>query len=165
MERAPNTRRRDTWLDTLTVANWVHSDQDRPAPPLTLALPTLDASELLLVVDEGDNTPLPIVSARVLLPAYRLRLYRGRGASLRLAYGRSDLAAPRYDLALLAPQVMGVTATEITPGGEQDAVAASAAARLSPMLFWAVLTVAVVVLLGLIVRLVRKEERPAPVQR
>ena len=108
---------------------------------------------------------MPIVSARVLLPAYRLRLYRGRGASLRLAYGRSDLAAPRYDLALLAPQVMGVTATEITPGGEQDAVAASAAAQLSPMLFWAVLTVAVVVLLGLIVRLVRKEERPAPVQR
>lgn len=157
VERAPAAHRRDPWAETVAVASWVHSDQDRPAPPLTLRIAPLEASELFLVVDEGDNSPLPIASARVLLPAYRLRLYRDRGASLRLAYGRSDLAAPRYDLALLAPQLLGVTATEVVPGGEQQGPAAASAAQMSPRVFWGVLAVAVIIILGMIARLVRKE--------
>ena len=52
----------------------------------------------------------------MLLPAYRLRFFREQGAALRLAYGRTDLAPPRYDLALLAPQLLGVAVTEIAAG-------------------------------------------------
>src|SRR5439155_3396270 len=96
LERAPNARRRDPWIEHLAVARWVHADQDRPTPPLTVRLGSIEAKELLAIVEEGDNSPLPIGSARMLLPAYRLRLYRDRGASLRLAYGRADLAPPRY---------------------------------------------------------------------
>jgi Protein of unknown function (DUF3999) len=161
-ERAPSTRRRDPWIETLADATWVHADQDKPTPELTLRLGgEIDTNELLLVVEEGDNSPLPIAGARLLLPAYRLRLYRDRGASLRLAYGRSDLTPPRYDLALLAPQLLGVTATEVNPAGEQAGPAASAAAQLSPRIFWGVLLVSVLVLLAMIVRLVRKESGQA----
>jgi hypothetical protein len=156
IERAPTARRRDPWIETLTATRWIHTDQDRPTHELTLRLEPIDANELLLIVDEGDNSPLPIGPARLLLPAYRLRLYRERGSTLRLAYGRPDLSAPRYDLALLAPQVLGVSATEVTLGAEQAGPAAASAATLSPPIFWTILIVAVVVLLAMIGRLVGK---------
>jgi hypothetical protein len=158
-EREPdNRRRRDPWFETVAAARWVHADQDRPAPPLTMAVPPLQGTALFIVVDEGDNTPLPISTARVLLPSYRIRLFRDSGAALRVAYGRTDLGRPQYDLALLAPQVLGTPATDVTLDAERPlASAATTAAIVSPRVFWAVLTVAVVVLLGLIARLLQKE--------
>ena len=159
IEHEANQHHRDAWIETLTTARWVHADQETPAPALTVALPSPDARALLVMVEEGDNTALPLTAARALLPAYRLRFFRERGATLRLAYGRQDLAPPRYDLALLAPQVLGVAAAEIAAAAEQPS--RSAAALVSPRLFWAVLVVAVFVLLGLIARLLMKHERPA----
>jgi hypothetical protein len=156
-ERDPDRRRRDPWIETLGTALWVHADQDTPAPALVMSLPSVAATQVLLIVEDGDNTPLPIGGVRMLLPAYRMRLFRERSQSLRLAYGRTDLAAPSYDLALLAPRVFGVSAVEVSPGPEREAHAGGTAATLvSPWLFWGILIVAVVVLLALIARLVRK---------
>jgi hypothetical protein len=159
VERAASARRRDPWIETLAHTTWMHTDQDKPTPELTLRLAPVDVvnKELLVILEEGDNSPLPIRGARLLLPAYRLRLYRDREASLRLAYGRSDLSTPRYDLALLAPQLLGVTATEVIPGSEQAGPATAAAATISPRVFWGALSIAVVVLLAMIGRLVRQE--------
>ena len=68
----------------------------------------------------------PIDAARLLLPAYRIRLYRGTGTPLRVAYGRSDLTQPQYDLALLAPQVLGATARDVRLDAERPAGSAAA---------------------------------------
>jgi hypothetical protein len=155
VERAADRRRRDPWVDTLSTATWVHADQDRPAPPLLVSLPAVDSKQVLLVVEEGDNPALPIASARLLLPAYRMRLFRDSNQALRLAYGRNDLTQPSYDLALLAPRVFGVSALEVSPGPERGERPANAPA-LSPRLFWGILVVTVVVLVGLIARLMQK---------
>ena len=69
-------------------------------------------------------------------------------------------ANPRYDLALLAPYVLGQRAQTIHAGPERgtngDTPGAGAQPSLvSPVAFWAVLGLAVVVLLGLVVRMVR----------
>jgi hypothetical protein len=162
VERQPSRHHRDPWIETLVTLTWTHVDQGAAAPAAIIPVPPVNARELLLIVEEGDNSQLPITGARVLLPSYRLRFFRERGAPLRLAYGRPDLAPPAYDLALLAPQVLGVTATEIEATDEQPAQSvASTAAIVSPRLFWAVLVVAVVVLLGLIARLLTKEQQAA----
>jgi hypothetical protein len=88
-----------------------------------------------------------------------LRFFRERGAALRLAYGRADLDAPRYDLALLAPQLLGAAATEVAPAAEERTGAASSAGELvSPRLFWGALAVTVLALLAMIVRLARRAE-------
>src|SRR5439155_18958338 len=148
VEREADSQRRDPWIETLGTTTWVHADQDTPAPALVMPLPTVDAKQVLLILEEGDNTPLPIGSARVLLPAYRMRLFRERGQSLRLAYGRTDLAPPSYDLALLAPRVFGVSAVDVPPGPEREGRAGGAAAIVSPRLFWGILIGAVLVLIG-----------------
>ena len=117
----------------------------------------------MLAVDEGDNPALPLTGARLLLPSYRLRFYQDAGAVLRLAYGRDDLQAPQYDLALLAPRVMGAAAREVTLAAAGAATSPDAAAGFaSPRAFWIVLAGAVIVLLGLIVRLIRSAEGRHP---
>ena len=50
--------------------------------------------DLFLLIEEGDNQPLPIEKATVLLPSYALRLFRRPDLPLRLIYGRDDLQAP-----------------------------------------------------------------------
>ncbi len=154
--RPPDRRRRDRWFDVIAAGTWRHADQQTAAPALTMRLPTVDRTELLLAVDEGDNAPLPVVAARLLLPSYRLRFFRPDKTELRLAYGRDDLPPPRYDLSLLAPQVMGAPAREVSAGAESGGGAGSSPPTLvSPRVFWAFLSTAVIGLLLLIVRLVR----------
>jgi hypothetical protein len=151
--RPPDRRHRDAWFDVIAASTWRHADQQTAAPALSLKLETVDATDLLLVVDEGDNAPLPITSARLLLPSYRLRFFQPPDTELRLAYGRDDLGPPKYDLALLASEVMGAPAREVEPAREPGRRAAGAESFISPRMFWAFLAVAVVALVAVIAKL------------
>jgi hypothetical protein len=157
VERTPNRQRRDAFFEERASGTWGHADEHTAARPLQLRLGTMPETELLLVVDEGDNAPLPLTAARLLLPSYRLRFFRAGREPIRLAYGRDDLLAPRYDLALLAPRVMGAVATEVSlaaaaPG--PDVATAQARGQVSTI-FWVAMSVSVLVLLGIIARLLR----------
>jgi Protein of unknown function (DUF3999) len=153
VERPPDRNRRETWFDVKAASVWSHADDATAPRPLTVTVGG-DDTDLIVMVDEGDNRALPITAARVLLPSYRLRFYRPPGA-LRVAYGRDNLTVPQYDLALLAPQVMGAEAREITAAPPDAAPAPPGAQLLSPSVFWIGLGAAVLVLLAIIARLVR----------
>ncbi|MCW8984212.1 MAG: DUF3999 domain-containing protein, partial [Thermoanaerobaculales bacterium] len=92
---------------------WRNRDTGREPPPLSLRVPARAGAELLLIVDEGDNSPLQLGSPRLYLPTYRLRFLRRHEDQLWLMYGQDRLAAPRYDLALLAPRVLGLRVPEV----------------------------------------------------
>jgi len=157
IERAPDRRHRDTWFQVLASDTWRHADQQSPAPAMSLPIAPLEGTDVWLVIDEGDNAPLPITAARLLLPSYRLRYHQPAGGTLRLAYGRDDLQPPEYDFTLLAQQVMGAPARELTPGSESSQGAGPHRRELlSPVTFWFLMGGAVIVLLGLILKLVRQ---------
>jgi hypothetical protein len=158
VEHRPDRRRRDPWFETLATSEWAHADQESAAPALTMTIPPIEGREVFVTVEEGDNSALPLAPPRLLLPSYRLRLIRERDAALRLAYGRDDLSPPQYDLALNAPQLTGVAATEVMAGPEQTSAPESPSMLMSPQIFWGVLSVAVLMLIGLVVRLVRKSD-------
>lgn len=150
-------RRRDPWIDTIAATRWIHADQNRPATPLTIPVRPLHGTDLFVLVDEGDNAPLTLEAGRLLLPAYRIRFFRDGVSSLRVAYGRTDLDRPKYDLALLAPQVLGTPAADVVLDAEPKAAdVVTTAGLVSPRLFWGALVMAIVVLLGLIARLLKK---------
>ena len=68
------------------------------------------------------------------------------------------LSPPQYDLALLAPQVLGTPATDVALDAEQlPGSNPTPLTIMSPRIFWGALAIAVVVLLGLIARLLKKE--------
>ena len=161
--RDADRRHRGPWLMQVRTARWLHADRDRPALDLMLPLGPTAQPDLLVIVDEGDNRTLPLGPARLLLPSFRLRFYRPAGEALRLAYGRDDLAPPRYDLALLASQVLGVAAVDSPPASPEIPRPESGAPTwTSPVWFWVVLVAAVVVLLGFVVKLVGRSD-PGPV--
>ena len=110
------------------------------------------------IVDEGDNAPLPITAARLLLPSYRLRFFRPAGATLRLVYGRDDLqrAAVRSRAPGAARDGRRGARGHAAAGGRD---APPRASFISPRAFWVVLGGAVLVLLALIVRLIAARRR------
>lgn len=139
---------------------WVHADEALPAPSNTFNVPETIGGDLMLLVEEGDNQPLPIEKAMVLLPSYSIRLFRPADQPLRVVYGKDGVAPPRYDLQLLAPHVMGRRAEEVTAGAEQrfaDTAARRGVEMVPPVVFWSVLALAVLVLLGMVARLMRRE--------
>jgi hypothetical protein len=159
VERPPDRRRRETFFERLAQALWEHGDAAAPPPALELALPPEQSRELLVIVDEGDNKPLPVTGARLLLPGWQLRFHRPPGP-LRLIYGSTEIGNPHYDVAVLAPSVM--TGAAVAASAEPEREPAPPDAVVSPRAFWAGLAVAVVVLLGLLVRLISAGTVPPP---
>jgi hypothetical protein len=134
--------------------SWSNDDPARAAAPLEISLPSRSETDsLFLLVDDGDNDKLPITKATLRLPTYTLRFFRDSGSTLRMVYGRPDLAAPRYDLALIAGQLKDSAAAEVSLGAEQ--AMNERAGRLARVVFWSLLVGAVLVMLVLIARLVR----------
>jgi hypothetical protein len=161
VERPADRHHRERWLDVRAATVWHHVHPDVPAPAATLHLAVRDETELLVVVDEGDNRPLTITRAQLLLPSWRLRFFRP-AETLSLLYGQ-PLPAPRYDLALLAPQVMGAQAREVDAAPESSSTSPLAAALVTPRMFWVGLGAAVLALVAIIAKLVAgSSEAPSP---
>jgi hypothetical protein len=140
---------------TVATATWRHADPETPAPQLTLELPSSPATRFDLLIEEGDNAPLPLDSPHLLLPANRLRFFYPAGGPLTLLYGQPGLQPPRYDLSLLAPRLLGEAAHEITLGPEPRQGPEPDAAATEKKIFWGALVGAVLVLLLLLGRLLR----------
>ena len=159
VERPATDARSKPRTERVASARWRHADTEQRAPDLVLALPSLGTEAAELTVDEGDNSPLPIERPRLLLPGYRLRFFRSGTEGLMLLYGQPALAAPRYDLALLAPRVLGETAHEVEAGEEIFERRASPQERglTQARIFWVALGLAVAGLIAVIVRLLGKE--------
>lgn len=140
---------------------WRHADPDSPAPSLTLDVPARGAHVLEVVVEEEDNAPLPISTARLLVPSAALR-FDHPGTPLFLLYGNQRARAPRYDLALLAPRLAGQPAREVSmPAGAASTHPADERGP-AQKLFWVGIAIAAVVLIVMLVRLLRGETSPVP---
>jgi hypothetical protein len=150
----PRDAEAEPWAARTISAAWSHDDPESSATPLELSLGSrLPSDSVFVLIDDGDNQTLPLTAATLLLPSYRIRFFRQPGAPLTLLYGRRDLGAPSYDLALLTPRLLDAPAQEVAAGAESGG--ARAPARTARLVFWSVLGLAVVVLLLLIGRLVR----------
>ena len=93
------------WFESMVRTSWHHASPRSTPPPIEIPFPRPVGRDLLLIVEEGDNQPLPISGTRLLLPGWQLRFFRPAGP-LRLLYGRTDLSEPRYDVAMLTPSAM-----------------------------------------------------------
>jgi hypothetical protein len=164
--RRAHERRRDDPFERVGTVAWRHADPTRDAPAITIDLPPLQSTTVLIDVDDGDNQPIAIMSARLMLPTRRLRFVRVPGVEPVLAYGAIGLGSPRYDISLLAPRILGAPAHEIDPLPETAGVAeASEESDLAfgpdrqdhRLMFWAVLGVSVLALLVILGRLLRVE--------
>ena len=135
-------------------------DARRPGSPgvcaLTLSLPSADARELFVLVEEGDQHAAAAGERRAsccrrIAPAVVPQRRTRRSVSPTAA---RISRRPTADLALLAPQLLGVAVTEVAAGAEEPSRSDrhDRAALVSPRVFWGVLAVAVLVLIVMIAR-------------
>ncbi|HEX9163297.1 MAG TPA: DUF3999 family protein [Thermoanaerobaculia bacterium] len=160
MRRADERRARDEF--ELARAEWRNASPETAAAPLTFDVPLYGSKSIDLVVSEGDNAPLPIASAELLLPSYALR-FNHPGGALTIVYGSNRASAPRYDLALLAPRLLTEPARTIAIA-KPVTTATGTSEMNGAKYFWIVIAAAAIVLLALLARLLapalREETRP-----
>lgn len=145
----PTDEERGREESELDRAQWKNTTPEVAAAPLTFDSTLTGAASVDLVVSEGDNEPLPISSATLLVPSYALR-FNHPGAALRLVYGNDSISTPQYDLALLAPRILVEPATTIAITSAAKRVAES---RADAKFFWIIIAVAAVVLFAMLGRL------------
>ncbi|MHB0972339.1 MAG: DUF3999 family protein [Thermoanaerobaculia bacterium] len=150
----PPDSKRNSERQQISSAVWQHADPETEAPPLTVSLDPRTTPVIEIAIDEGDNSPIPLSSAKLLLPQYGLRFFRPAG-EVTLLYGNPGARKPRYDLGLLRAELFGLPAAEIRALAE-DATPAKRAGK-ERVLFWTVVIIAVGALLFLIARMFRGE--------
>jgi hypothetical protein len=151
VRRVPDTHR-NRRAEALAQSPWRTSDPELPPPAFEVTFGVRDARAIEVVIDEGDNAPLPITSATLLLPSRALRFHHP-GTPLSLLYGNRRATAPRYDIQLLAGRLFGEPARELTlsqavddRGDDEDVSGRK--------WFWVGIIIAAVVLIAMLLRLV-----------
>jgi hypothetical protein len=140
--------------EVIASETWRSASTDDAAPTLIFTAPLSGSRSVELDLDEGDNAPLAITGAQLLLPSYALR-FISPGGPLTLLYGNSGADAPRYDLAILAPHLFGEPARDISLTRAAPMVA-TPESRTERKIFWMVIVGAVIALLITLSRLLSK---------
>ncbi len=157
LEGPENRRGEPRW--SLGAERWTHtsggSDSGEPAS-FELDVPARPGRTVDLILDEGDNAPLPLDRLSLEIPTQRLRFVHPGGEKVKLLYGNDRLAAPRYDLALIAAQLDPKGAEVVRLSREPSLGLSSDPARVPRGLFWGALAAAVAVLLLLLTRLLQE---------
>jgi len=121
---------------------------------------------LFLETDNGDNTAIELHDFRCYYPVVRLVFKAAPDASnpLWLYYGNRNASAPRYDLSLVANQILRAEKSIATAGSEEptSGKASKQGTEETPfrggILFWGALAIVVIALLFLVARLLPKTE-------
>ena len=147
----PSDDSRGREREVIATEAWKSTDPENAAPPLTFSASLAGSRALELDLDEGDNAPVAITNAQLLLPSYALR-FISPGGALTLLYGNASVEAPRYDLAILAPRLFGESARDISLTRAAPMVATPEAGT-ERKVFWVVIVGAVIALLITLSRL------------
>jgi hypothetical protein len=142
---------------SLAFVDWhrVSGDSDT----LDIALNARLAADVLAIeMDNGDNPPIALTSAKVTYPVVRL-LFATTPGPLTLVYGNPRAYAPRYDLALVADQLTGAEKQIATLGPAEAASSTSwlgLTGQRGGALFWGALALVVIALLVVVAKLLPK---------
>jgi hypothetical protein len=145
---------------TLGSASWTQTP-DRKSREFTLPLDQrLESDTLILETDNGDNPPIELGKFVAYYSATRLLFKTKPGEELFLYYGNPGVSPPRYDLSLIAGQLLAADKIVANLGAEEPLKSDSRFFPVKPgkggVLFWLVLALVVATLFGLVARLLPK---------
>jgi len=146
-------------------ATWTRTP-DRKWKEFTLSFDSAPQSDaLFLETDNGDNPPIELEKFTAVYPATRMLFKAKADDELFLYYGNPRVSPPRYDLSLVAGQLLAADKRIASLSAEQQLKKPSWQEYEVPgkggVLFWGILAVVVVVLLIIISRLLPKSSPPA----
>ena len=146
-------------LGSLGGATWTQTPE-RKATEFALSLDSpMEGDTLILETDNGDNPPIELTKFEAFYPATRVLFKARPDEEMFLYYGNPRASSPRYDLSLIAAELLSSERSKARLGQEQRLRKASWAegrtAGKGGVLFWGILALVVVGLLVVISRLRR----------
>src|ERR1035441_5714607 len=155
--------RGDKYRRPLGGASWFQTP-DRSGQQLILTLDAAPQSDtVVLETDNGDNPPIELEKFQAFYSATRVLFKAQPADQLLLYYGNPQAASPRYDLSLVAGQLLAADQAEATLAAEEQ-LKKSWSANHRPgqggVVFWGILAVVVVALLIIISRLLPQSDQP-----
>ena len=155
--------RGDKYRRPLGGAPWVQTPEGA-SKQFTLALNGSPTSDTLVVeTHNGDNPAIELEKFQAFYPATRVLFKAEPADALLLYYGNPQAASPRYDLSLVAGQLLAADQAEATLAAEEQ-LKKSWGEGYHPgkggIVFWGMLAVVVVVLLIIISRLLPQSPQP-----
>jgi hypothetical protein len=157
--------RGDKYRHTLGSSSWEQTPE-RKSKEFSLTLDGAAQSDtLFLETENGDNPPIELEKFTAFYPATRLLFKAKPDDGLFLYYGNPRGSPPRYDLSLVADQLLAADKKTASLSDEQQLKKSSWRENEVPgkggIVFWGILAVVVVVLLIIISRLLPKSPPPA----
>jgi hypothetical protein len=145
-------------------ASWIQTP-NRASREFVLELNgPLSSDTLFLETRNGDNPPIELENFQLFHPVSRVLFKAKAGEELFLYYGNPRVAPPRYDLSLVADQLLTADKTTATFSAQEQLKKSSWRENQMPgkggVVFWGILAVVVVVLLVIISRLLPKASPP-----
>jgi hypothetical protein len=160
--------RGDKYRHGLGGGSWEQMPE-RKSKEFSLTLDSAPQSDtLFLETENGDNPPIALEKFAAFYPATRLLFKAKPDDELFLYYGNPRVAPPRYDLSLVANQLLAADKKVASLSSEQQLKKSSWRENEAPgkggIVFWGILAVVVVVLLIIISRLLPKSQAPPTLQ-
>ncbi len=149
-------RDRGRMTETVRSVQW---GSDGVGSALAVSLYDRFGAELLVDIDNGDNSPLPIDRIVVSAPAWELRTRIPEGGA-RLVYGAPGERAPQWDLGLLDQEVWRMPLVVATLGAEA-AQAGPSLSGVEKLVVVGAIALLAIGLVGMTVRALRTGE-PVP---
>lgn len=152
--------RGEKYRHNLGGASWTQTPE-RKSREFFLTLDNRPQSDtLFLETHNGDNPPVELEQFQLFYPATRVLFKAGPTDPLFLYYGNPQVTSPRYDLSLVAGQLLAADRRAASSGAEEQLRKTSWRENQIPgqggIVFWGILALVVVVLLAIISRLLPK---------
>ena len=150
----------ETVTNILSQADWIKTPGNATRE-LGLPVSSPPSTEtLFLQIDNEDNAPIDLENFRAFYPVSRLWFKATDEGSIDLFYGNQNVAAPNYDLSLVAGQLLSAEKGIAKPGAEEPMQATRSVSRVldtkAGIIFWSVLALVVIGLLAVVSRLLPK---------
>jgi hypothetical protein len=158
--------RGDKFASELGRAMWDQTP-DSPKRDLIIELNARPKSDtLFLETDNGDNPPIELRDFRGYYPVTRLvfKAMPDPAQPVWLYYGNLDAAAPRYDLALVAGDLLKAERSTVAAGAEENlspkpSFVGQSLTGSTRYIFWGALALVVIVLLAIMSRFLPKAQQ------
>lgn len=156
--------RGEKYRRSLGAVTWVQTP-NRPGKEFVMTFGSpLQTDTLILETHNGDNPPIELEKFQAFYAATRVLFKAETANELFLYYGNPQVSSPRYDLSLVAGQLLAADKSSATLAAGEQLKKSSWAEGRTPgkggVLFWGILAVVVVVLLVVISRLLPKVSPP-----
>jgi hypothetical protein len=156
--------RGDTYRHALGGASW-RQTPGRTSKDFAVMLDSAPRSDtLFLETENGDNPPIELEKFQTVYRATRLLFKAKPGDELFLYYGNPRVDSPRYDLSLVANQLLAAEKNVASLSAEEQLRKTSWRENSTPsqggIFFWVILAVVVLALLLIISRLLPKSAPP-----